>query len=199
MNFIYENSAIKKCCSKCKHNLCACGLKPINCKNTPPCKFVVCGCNSNSCHIVLILKLSQLIQYLRNTFAHANQSDYENLEEEKGHLKDFPNIKKFEKLFKLFDSSTSTLLELISNEYPEILPENKLKKIQKEMKSVKLNEAHFISPDVLDIMNQFNDKVLEQSEKILKECLQSSKGLLIFISLLFDEDFILYFLFKLSN
>ena len=154
LNNIISNSNLK-CCSKCSHKKCSCGLVTTDCPNKANCDLHKCVSCSKPlpCNLMIILKFCNIIRSLRNCFAHPSKDVYDNLEKGQGVLQDFPLTKTWEELWNLINNEVIGCLELILKNDPQLIPIELYENFQLDTKIAYIKDVGYILPILAETKN----------------------------------------------
>ena len=148
INNIISKSSLK-CCSKCSHKKCSCGLDTKECPKKSNCGLKDCvSCSKPfQCYLMIILKFCGVARSLRNCFAHASEDVYDKLEKGQGDLQDFPLTKTWEELWNLINDEITSCLGVLKND-PQLISIEMYEDFMMDARISFKKKIHFLIPAV---------------------------------------------------
>ena len=155
-----------KCCVKCSHKKCSCGLDTKDCPNKSNCGLKDCvSCSKSSpCYLMIILKFCGVVRSLRNCFAHASGDVYDKLEKRQGGLQDFPLTKTWEELWNLINDEITSCLGVVLKNDPQLIPIDMYEDYMMDIRISFKKEIHFLVPAVNKDLNHYYHNILGVKE-----------------------------------
>ena len=166
INNIISKSSLK-CCSKCSHKKCSCGLDTKDCPKKSNCGLKDCvSCSKPfQCYLMIILKFCGVARSLRNCFAHASEDVYDKLEKGQGDLQDFPLTKTWEELWNLINDEITSCLGVVLKNDPQLIPIEMYEDFMMDVRISFKKKIHFLIPAVDKDLDHYYDNILGVKER----------------------------------